>query len=275
MRVRTWYALAGASWGLVLGSLAALAAVAYALGFSWLFLFGDDPWPASSGRVILAAGIGVFLAVFGLLLGVGFRLGRRLEAGGAGAAEIRRAARLIAVSVALGLGALGALALKASAEERAAEVRAERGAAFSELLSRRHDLAEWSSEARGDSVIVHLTLSGSREGRYLLSWVLGDGLYGKELMRDSTELALAEGERDLSLVFETPLVALGYRERVLEGRGGVLVETELPLLVALRPLLSPAELASLPSHERHNLEIGASRLRIEAERGVPFRFVLQ
>ncbi len=269
------YTLAGASWGLVLGVISAVTAVTYALGFSWLFLFGDDTWPESSGWVILAGGIAVFIAVFALFLGVGYRRGRRLEARGAGAAEIRRGAWLIAGSFALGLGLLGAVALKAGADDRARAVRAEQEAAFSELLSRRHEITDWFPEGREESVAVHLLLSGSRGGSYRLSWVLADGLYGKELIRDSTELTLRPGERDITLVLETPLVARRYQERVLAGRGGVLVENELPLRVTLQPLLSSEELARLPGRERHNLEIGASTLRFEMERGVPFRFTLR
>jgi hypothetical protein len=275
VRVRTLYALAGASWGLVLGVIAAVTAVTYALGFSWLFLFGDDPWPAGIGWVYLVGGIAVFLAVFVLFFGIGYRWGRRLEARGAGALEVRRGAWLIAGSIALALGTLGAVALKAGADDRAAEVRAAQDEAFDELLSRRHEITDWLSEGREESVAVHLLLSGSRAGRYRLSWVLSDGLYGKELVRDSTELELRPGEREITLVLETPLVARRYRERVLAGRGGVLVENDLPLLVTLEPLLSPQELASLPGRERHNLEIGASTLRVEMDRGVPFRFTLR
>ncbi len=275
MRVRTLYALAGASWGSVLGALAAVPAVFYALGFSWLFVFGDDPWPESSGQVILVAGTAVFLAVFALLFGIGYRRGRRLEASGAGTAEIRRGAWLVAGSFALGLGLVGAVVLKAGADDRAASIRAEQNAAFRELLNRRHEITDWLSDAREESVAVHLILWGSRGGRYRLSWVLSDGLYGKELLRDSTDLALRPGERDISFVLETPLVARRYRERVLQGRGGVLVENDLPLLVTLEPLLSPEEQARLPSSERHNLEIGVSTLRFEMERGVPFRFMVR
>jgi hypothetical protein len=269
------YALAGTSWGLVLGVVAAVTAVAYALGFSWLFLFGDDPWPANIGWVYLAGGIAVFLAVFALFLGVGYRRGRRLEARGAGAAEIRRGAWLITGSLALGLGLLGMLALTARADNRAAAIRAEEDAAFAELLSRRHEITDWLSEGREESVAVHLILTGSRRGRYRLSWVLSDGLYKKELLRDSTELDLRPGERDITIVLETPLVTRRYQDRVLEGRGGVLVENELPLLVVIQPLLSSEELARLPGRERHNLEIGASTLGVEVERGVPFRFTLR
>jgi hypothetical protein len=266
VRVRTIYTLAGGSWGLVLGVIAAVTAVTYALGFSWLFLFGDDPWPASIGWAYLAGGMAVFLGVLVMFVWAGHRRGRRLEASGAGAAEIRRGAWLIAGSFAMALGTLGALALKARVDDRAAAVRAEQDAAFSELLSRRHLITDWLSEGREASVDVHLILSGSRMGRYRLSWVLSDGLYGEELFRDSTEMELQPGEREITLVLETPLVAQRYREQVLAGRGGVLVENELPLFVALEPLLSPAELASLPGRERHNLEIGASTLRVEVER---------
>lgn len=257
-----------------MGLLTAAAAVSFALGFSWLFLFGDDPRPESSGGVILAAGISAFVAVFVLFLGLGYRWGRRLEARGAGAPEVRRAAWLVAGSLALGLATLGAVVLKASADERTAALHAAQDAAFVELRHRRHEIADWLSEERGGSVAVHLILSGSRRGRYRLSWLLSDGLYGKELLRDSTDMALRPGDRDVTLVLEGPVVARRYRERVLEGRGGVLVDNELPLLVTLEPLLSPEELARVPDRERHNLAIGASTLRSEVELGVPFRFTL-
>ncbi len=268
------YTLAGASWGLVLGVLTAIAAVSYALGFSWLFLFGDQPWPKSSGPAILAFGIAVFLAVFGLSVGIGYRWGRRLEAWGAGAREARRGAWLIAGSIVLALGMLGAVALEAGSNDRAAAVRAAQDEAFDDLLTRRHEITDWLAEAREASVAVHLLLAGSRAGRYRVSWVLSDGLYGEELVRDSTDLELLPGDRDITLVLETPLVAQRYRERVLAGQGGVLVQNDLPLLVSLEPLLSPQELASLPSRERHNLQIGASTLRFEMERGVPFHFMV-
>lgn len=274
MRVRTLYMLAGASCGFVLGAFAALAAVSYGLGLSWLFLFGDDPWPENSGRVILGGGIAVFAAVFLLLIGLGYRRGERLEARGAGADDVRRGAWLIAGSFALALVAVGAVALKARAEQRAILVRAAQDAAFAELHQRRHEITDWLSERREEAVDVHLLLAGSRGGRYRLSWVLSDGLYGTELLRDSTDLDLRPGAREITLELESALVASRYRERVLAGKGGVLVDDELPLRVTLEPLLSPAEAERLPSRERQNLSIGASALRYEIEHGVPFRFTL-
>ena len=63
-------------WGLLLGALDALFAVAVAAGYSWLFLFGDDPWPEVVGWVIPAFGLGVFAMVLLACVVSGLRAGR-------------------------------------------------------------------------------------------------------------------------------------------------------------------------------------------------------
>ena len=62
MRLRTLYVLVG----LVLGGFAGLAVMiqvfALAAGVSWLYLFGDDPWPAHAEWVLLGSSLMAGLA---------------------------------------------------------------------------------------------------------------------------------------------------------------------------------------------------------------------
>ena len=53
MSLRSLYTLVGAAWGVVLGAPTAVMVSGYLLAAAWLFLFGDDPWPAHSWLVLL------------------------------------------------------------------------------------------------------------------------------------------------------------------------------------------------------------------------------
>lgn len=274
MRVRWLYTLAGASWGLVLGAAAAVAAVGYALGFSWLFIFGDDRWPEGVGWAYVAIGAVVFALVFSLCALAGYRRGVRLEATGSTSGAGRRALLSIIGSLLVGLALLGALFLRARIDERERVAREAREEALAELVQRRHEITDWVTGPTEEGVAVHLILAGSRSGRYRLSWALSDRLYGAALVRDSSALTLRPGDRNVSISLRTAVVAERYREGVLEGRGGVLVENEFPLLLTVTPLLSEEELAGLPGREVQNLDLGASDLVFRREILVPFRFML-
>ena len=50
IRLRQLFALAGAVWGLLAGLALAFQLFGLVAGFSWLCLFGDDPWPESARR---------------------------------------------------------------------------------------------------------------------------------------------------------------------------------------------------------------------------------
>ncbi len=77
MRLTTLYGLVGLVWGVLLGGIAALAVMAMAAGVSWVFLFGDDPWPEAVGWVIPLTGLTAFLGALALCTSLGLRSGRR------------------------------------------------------------------------------------------------------------------------------------------------------------------------------------------------------
>jgi hypothetical protein len=69
-------------WGLP-GFFVAVIATMFALGgiagMLWLFAFGDDPWPSSTGPILATMGFVIFLLSWIGLAWLGYRLGKRLE----------------------------------------------------------------------------------------------------------------------------------------------------------------------------------------------------
>ena len=75
--MRRWLALAIAVIGGAIAGYAVLIAIGGAVaGFLWLYVFGDDPWPAWSDYVLCAAIIGGGLAAWAYC---GWAIWRRLR----------------------------------------------------------------------------------------------------------------------------------------------------------------------------------------------------
>ncbi len=271
MRLRVLYLLAG----LVVGGLAALAVAlqvfAVGAGVSWLYLFGDDPWPAPAQWMLLGLSLAAGLATLGAGLALGYAYGRRCES----APDIARA-RLRGRGLVLGglvlwllVAALGLWQHERQAAARAAAAVQE--AAYDTLLQARHvitgvEVAE-SDEAQ---LKLALALAGNRSGAYRLAWQLNDPLYGVTLLTGERRLDLNPGSALADLAFETADLAERYRETVLKGRGDkVLVDGIFRLQLSLEPLLDEAEGRALPAREIGNLGRGLSALRFETQAEVP------
>jgi len=79
LKTRTIWTLAGLSWGLLVGLAVALQTAAVLFGVGWLFVFGDDPWPAAAGSAIVSATVLAGLVPTFLLGWLGRRLGIAFE----------------------------------------------------------------------------------------------------------------------------------------------------------------------------------------------------
>ena len=90
LKTRTIWTLAGVAWGLLVGLAVALQTAAFLFGVGWLFVFGDDPWPAAVGPVILSATIATGLVPAFLLGWIGRRLGIAFESEGRQRLRARR-----------------------------------------------------------------------------------------------------------------------------------------------------------------------------------------
>ena len=265
--------LTGAIWGLLLGGLAATQAMAVAAGVSWLYLFGDSPWPSAAGPAILAIGGAAFLLVFGGSVWAGLHLGRRaLVAGPTQAQALRRkAARLLVLGPALLLGLLALIGWRAGEGERARRELDEQRAGFAELVAARQQLGAVQISARPAEMAFEITirLEGSGGGLHRLSWRLRASAYNATLAEGQREVALDPGGNEARIRVDAYDLIGKYQDVVLDGRDADVEVAEIfDLEISLTPLLDEALRARLPPNEAHNLSLGESRL-IERRR-VPF-----
>jgi hypothetical protein len=79
MKKRYLYALLLGIPGFFIAVIATMFAFGGLAGMLWLFVFGDNPWPSSTGPILVTLGIVTFLLSWMGLAGLGYRLGKRLE----------------------------------------------------------------------------------------------------------------------------------------------------------------------------------------------------
>ena len=90
IRTRTIWTMAGLAWGLLVGLAASLQTAAFLFGVGWLFVFGDSPWPAAVGPVVLSMTIVAGLVPAFLIAWIGRRLGIAFESEGRQRLRARR-----------------------------------------------------------------------------------------------------------------------------------------------------------------------------------------
>lgn len=271
MRLRTLYLLVGLVLGGLAGLAVALQVFALAAGVSWLYLFGDDPWPAGAERYLLTVSLGAGLATWGAGLAVGYVLGRRCEAMPRQAQARRRGYGLLLAGLALWMlvGMAGQWQAQRQSAVRATAVAAE--AAYADLLRDRHVItAVRVTDSRAEALRLSLTVAGRRGGAYRLSWRLDETLYGVTLESGERRFDLGPEAATLDLAFDPARLAQRYRATVLEGRPDkVLVDGSFRLRLSLEPELEEDERRALPDREIGNLERGLSDLRFETSVDLP------
>lgn len=80
MKRRFQYLLLFGLPALLMAGMAALLLVGAAAGVLWLFVFGDNPWPAAAEKVLGAGFFIAWLALWLVLLVLAFAAGKRQEA---------------------------------------------------------------------------------------------------------------------------------------------------------------------------------------------------
>ena len=278
MNSRGLHVLTGVVWGLLLGALAAVFAVAAGAGFSWLYLFGDVPWPESVGWLLPAFGLGVFAIVLLACVILGLRAGRQAAAAAPEETARRHAGarRLLALGTLLALLLAGAAAARIAGQEDARETTARQAAGFAALQSGRQRLTavSVSRAPRPMSYDLEVRTGGARGGAYRLAWALGSSGYREALAEGAAEVALEPGDNRANLPIDAWAIIARYHELALGGRDvEVEVAEHFRLEVTLTPVLDEAARARLPPHEAQNLVLGQSALidRAAADFEMQFR----
>ena len=79
MKKRYIYTILFGVPGLLISAILALIVAGTAAGALWIFVFGDNPWPASVEKILPIMILAVFLVVWTAILAAGFFIGKRLE----------------------------------------------------------------------------------------------------------------------------------------------------------------------------------------------------
>ena len=262
---------------MLLGALAAVFAVAVGAGFSWLYLFGDAPWPEPVAWALPALGLGVFAIVLLACVILGLRAGRQTAAAAPGAAARRHAGarRLLALGALLALLLAGAAVARIAGQEDAREIAAGRAAGFEALQSERQRLTavSVSRAPRPMSYDLELRTRGARGGGYRLTWALRSSGTEEALAEGAAELALEPGDNRASRPIDAGAIIERYHDLALGGRDvEVQVAERFRLEVTLTPVLDEAGRERLPAHEAHNLALGQSALADRAAADLDMQF---
>lgn len=271
MRLRILYGLTGLAWGLVLGPLVGLWVGAVAAGVSWLFLFGDDPWPESVGWVIpvIASAAAVGLAV--ACTAAGHAYGGARERTGASAGARFKAYGLISLAGFAGIAVVGTGLDSQRQQDRARETGRTQKSGFVALVAARHLI----SDIRVNDGEATIDFFGSRGGNYRLRWSIREQAYRKTLADGVVSVELAPGGGTLEVAFGLADLKRHYAEKVLSHRrASVLVEEDFVFEATLDPVLSETEFSNIPQAETQNLAIGQSRLSDTRSTKFPVRFTI-
>jgi hypothetical protein len=277
VNIRHAYLLAGILWALVLAPLAAVAAIGVAAGFTWLFLFGDNPWPAAANGVLLALGAAAGLAVAAACVGIAYALGRRKAQApdGGTASAPRRALALSVVPVVLGLILVALLSLRARDYESATTEATVKAAAFADFLGGSKKIVDLAiTPDAQDGVRALVRFAGTRTGDYRLRWRVIPSSSNKVILTAERTLRLADSDQELPIAFAMEELRDQYRAIVLSGRGGALIDERFVLEVSLAPIVTSEERQKLPPGEARRLDTPDSPLESRKSTDFPVRFTI-
>ena len=280
MRLRTLYALAGAVVGAGLGVLAAYGVVIVGAGVSWLFIFGDDTWPASTAWVIPGAGVLGGIIVWSAATLVAARYGRRFENAAPEVVTRQRrfAYALLAAGVLFDVMLAGAVVANVRQQDAARESNDAQRVWFAEFLAGRQniDAIDVHRQDGQGTIAVTLRTSGANAGDHRLEWLVRELLYKKVLAEGEAALRLTGGLRDTALSLDAKTLAAAYHRLALGGAdANVMVDESFVFEARLVPLLDADVRVRMPGYERKNLDNGYSELIVTGDAPLPIRFILR
>jgi len=278
MRLRHQYLIVGIAWALLLGPAAFFLLFGFAAGASWLWLFGDNPWPVSLQWALPLIGVigGALVAL--ACVPIAYEYGKTLEtrANASSRTEWRKVQVLTGIPVALIvlIGLNGWRESRNYAQDM--EIAAQREAAFAALVGSRYRIHEISIDrSEHDRFRATVQMTGRREGTYRLHWQVADTGFGMMLASGNDVMALGSGKAEAEITFTLNQLMQSYQAKVLRGGTGVLVEEPFKLNVWLEPVFTESERETLPPGERRRLATAESPLRSKTSTQFPVRLLIR
>lgn len=274
MRLRSRYLLLGVSWSLLLAPATAYAVLGVIAGALWIYVYGDNPWPAFADSIIPVVGLAAFTTTAAVFICFAYSYGRQREVAGKGDDPGERRTVLLLTLAPLALLAIASIDFWQRGM-RQAEATAEldwRETAFNELLNASHRVARLTAhQTVGNDFEVAVTSSGGQAGPYRLFWKVQDMVNREVLAEDADDLELGAEAVEFSLEISIGELANGYLNAILSG-GGVFVDEHFELVVTLEPVIEEQDLEAWPSYARDQWERGESPLRSTAAMQLPVQF---
>jgi len=278
MRLRHQYLIAGVAWAFLLGPAAFLLLFGFAAGASWLWLFGDNPWPtATQWALPLIGAIGAAMTALACVL-IAYEYGKARETGAGASSRTERRKVLILAVFPLAIILLVGLNSWRDSQKYAKDMEmvAQREAAFAALAGARYRITDITID-RSEQDRFHATvrMNGEREGNYHLHWQVADTGFGATLASGDETIALRTVNAQAEINFTVDQLTQSYQTKVLKGRADVLVQEPFELDAWLVPILSEDERAALPPGEQRRLGKLDSPLQSKREIRFPVRFIIR
>ena len=274
---RRTYLLASVLWAIVLAPLVALSIVAFGAGISWLYLFGDEPWPTSVEWVLPLLGLAAGTITAAAIIWAGYSYGKHLQHSSANDTRVERRSDfvLILTPVVVLLLIILVASARLSNYEEAMNSATAREENFADLLSRNQEIDSLRIVAEtNENFRAVITFAGMREDLYRLDWTIYPSNLDTSLILDSRLLELDAGQNQIEIMFSMSELRERYQAIILKGGTGVIVEEPFIFEVLLTPVLSEDGLFILPPGEQRRLQAGESLLTDKAAVEFPVWFLI-
>lgn len=262
MRLRQRYLLAGIFWALFLAPVVTYFVLGFVLGGLWLYVFGDNRWPASLEGIILIIASVVFASTAACCILCANRYGRKreIEADVDRPREHRKVLLWGLAPIALITITTVFLWQRSVYQAEATAATQGRAAAFTDLLNARHTIADLGVHRKyGGDFEARIATSGGKAGPYSLFWQVNSKPYGEILSNEDKHIEVGHETGKVKFEVSIDELARRYRDTLLNG-GGVVVDEPFELVVTLQPAIDEEDIREWPELERYRWEQGETPL---------------
>jgi ABC-type multidrug transport system fused ATPase/permease subunit len=252
-------------WGITAGVMAGVVAVGYTAAVSWIYIFGDDPWPSWSFLFLSSVGI-----VIGILITVvvARSFSRKMISADAppcsrSSGHIWRSSAGLAVVFLLWGGFSLFCFRNKTIEEGQIAQEQKQNQYYQQYLKDKTRLTTISFD-RNDvqrKLLAVIHFNGRAPDDYSLRWRVFDSLYGTTLINGIADLTFPLPGDVYKVELDVDQISENYKTKVMHGRGGFIVgEGSVQMIVDLVPIFTDEDRRLMPSMNLQNFVREVDRL---------------